>query len=64
MFDRRMMEVRAMRKFSFPGLVLASFLLFSQAGPSQGLPPAVAEPYLRYQAALEAGDLTIHERVN
>ncbi|MBO6797013.1 energy transducer TonB [Maricaulis sp.] len=46
-----------MRKISFLGLVLASFLLLSQTSLSQGLPPAVAEPYLRYQAAQEAGDL-------
>lgn len=46
-----------MRQFSFVGLVLASVLLFSHSSLSQGLPPAVAEPYLRYQAAQEAGDL-------
>lgn len=46
-----------MRQFFALGLVVASMLLLSSAGLSQGLPPAVAEPYLRYQQAQEAGDL-------
>ncbi|MBO6730309.1 MAG: energy transducer TonB [Maricaulis sp.] len=46
-----------MRQFSVFGLVVASVLLLSAPGQSQGLPPAVAEPYLRYQQAQEAGDL-------